>query len=343
MRWHQMLTERQAEILNYIVREHIDTALPVGSDTLVRKFGLGLSSATIRNEMARLEEAGYISHPHTSAGRIPSDKGYRYYVEVLMKEENIGLDRARTIRHQFHQSPGELDDRVHLAASILATAVSNLGVAIAPRARATRLKQVQLIGLHDQTALMVVVLPEGRVRQQTIAFAEPVTQDELTRIANALNEAYSGLTAAEMVRRPEGLATTPELDLVRGVLLAALSSDLAYDHAYLDGVRKLLQQPEFASSDRMLEMLDVLDEHSLPLALPLDQIDDHGISVIIGEENKHEALQHAGVVMGEYSGPGGMSGALGIIGPTRMEYARAIATVRYLSELMTELLERLYR
>src|SRR5437870_3292959 len=158
-----MLTERQAAILNYIVREHIETALPVGSDTLVRKFGLGLSSATIRNEMARLEEAGYISHPHTSAGRIPSDKGYRFYVEVLMREEDIGLDRARTIRHQFHQAAGELDDRVHLAASILAAAVSNLGVAIAPRARATRLKQVQLIVLHDQTALMVVVLPEGRV------------------------------------------------------------------------------------------------------------------------------------------------------------------------------------
>jgi len=337
-----MLTERQAAILDLIVREHVETALPVGSEALVRKYGMGMSSATIRNDMARLEEADYISHPHTSAGRVPSDKGYRFYVEVLMEEEAIGSDRARTIRHQFHQAARELDDHVHLAASVLAAAVSNLGLAIAPRARAARLKQVQLISLTDQTALMVVVLQEGRLRQQTIVLPEPHTQDELTQLLNRLNEAYAGRTARELSELPDE-THLPALRICREALTSVLTNDIAYDHAYLEGLRKLLTQPEFARSDKMLAMLEVLDERNLPQALPLDQIDEGGISVIIGGENHHDALRHAGVVMGEYSGPSGMSGALGIIGPTRMEYARAIATVRYLSELMSELLDDLYR
>lgn len=337
-----MLTERQATILNLIVREHIETALPVGSEALVRKHGLGMSSATIRNEMARLEEAGYISHPHTSAGRVPSDRGYRFFVEVLMEEEAIGLDRARTIRHQFHQAAREIDDHVHLAASVLAAAVSNLGLAIAPRARAARMKQVQLISLTDQTALMVVVLHEGRLRQQTVALPEPHTQDELAQLSNRLNEAFTGRTTHEVTEMADE-AHLPALRICREALTSVLTNDVAYDHAYLEGLRKLLAQPEFARSDKMLAMIEVLDERNLPQALPLDQIDDGGISVIIGGENHHDALRHAGVIVGEYSGPGGMSGTLGIIGPTRMEYARAIATVRYLSELMSELLDDLYR
>ncbi len=337
-----MLTERQSLILDLIVREHVETALPVGSDALVRRHDVGLSSATIRGEMARLEEYGYLSHPHTSAGRIPSDKGYRYFVEALMREEDVGPDYARTVRHQFHQAAHEMDSHVHLAASVLAAAVSNLGVAVAPRARASRLKQVQLVGLNDQTALMVAVLQDGRLRQQTLALPDPHTQEELAQLSNRLNEAYAGLTAAEMTEpsndEPEAVAS-----IWFAAIRSALAGDVAYDHAYLEGLRRLLTQPEFARTDRMLDILDVLDEHQLPLALPLDQLDRGGISVIIGEENRHSALRHAGVVVGEYGGPGGIQGALGIIGPTRMEYARAIAAVRYLSGLMSELLEDLYR
>ena len=130
-----MLSERQATILDLIMREHIDTALPVGSEALVRKYGLRLSSATTRSEMAQLEELGYINHPHTSAGRIPSDRGYRYYVEALMEEEQVTPDMQRTIRHRFHQAEREVEDQVHLAASVLARLVHNAGIAVAPRVR----------------------------------------------------------------------------------------------------------------------------------------------------------------------------------------------------------------
>lgn len=337
-----MLTDRQATILGLVIQEHIATAAPVGSGTLAIKYPLGLSSATIRNEMAKLEEAGFITHPHTSAGRVPSDLGYRHYVEALMREEHISAERERMIRHQFHQSVHDLDDLVQLAASVLANAVQNLGIATSPRAPETRLKHAQLIELSEHNALLIVVTLEGWVRQQTVLLPEAHDQAELLQISHRLNEAFGGSTAGQ-IERAVAEDEPDTVRLCREAIAAALRSEAVQPQAHLDGLRNVLGQPEFARSDRMLAILEALDERNLPFTLPLDEIHGEGISIIIGGENRHDALQRASVVVAPYRGPNGMEGALGVIGPTRMQYARAVATVRYLSELMTELLEAIYR
>src|SRR3990172_1175919 len=155
------LTERRAPLLSLIIREYVDSATPVGSDTMVRRYELPFSSATIRNEMARLEDDGYITHPHTSAGRVPSDKGYRYYVEALMAEEALPWQEQETMRHQFHQSRGVLEEWLRLAAAVLAQAVHNIAVVTTPRAPASRLRHIELVGLQEFMVLFVLVLQEA--------------------------------------------------------------------------------------------------------------------------------------------------------------------------------------
>src|SRR5688572_20378409 len=178
-----MLTDRRSALLNTIVEEYVDTAVPVGSQYIVRKHGMPVSSATVRLEMARLEDEGYISQPHTSAGRVPSDKGYRYYVESLMAEEALPLEELETIRHQFHQAERAMEQWFQLAAAVLAHSVSNFAVVTSPRSRVTRLRHVQMVPMQEITALCVVVLNEARIRQQVVTFREPVAPQSLSLAA----------------------------------------------------------------------------------------------------------------------------------------------------------------
>ena len=187
-----MLTERRAAILQLIVDVYVRSAMPVGSENIVRTHRLGLSSATLRNEMARLEEDGYIRHPHTSSGRVPSDKGYRYYVETLMQDTEIPNEEKLRILHQFHQSSMEISEWLQLAASVLAQAASNLAVVTAPRAISAKLKHLQLVELSEAVALLVLVTEDVKLHQQVVSLPEPLSQDELTRMAARLNQRLAG-------------------------------------------------------------------------------------------------------------------------------------------------------
>jgi heat-inducible transcriptional repressor len=171
-----VLTERRAAILQLIIDDYVRSATPVGSENIVKTHRLELSPATLRNEMARLEEDGYISHPHTSAGRVPSDKGYRYYVETLMQDTDIPHDEKLRILHQFHQASMEMSEWLQLAASVLAQSARNLAVVTAPRASCAKLKHVQVVELSDATALMVLVTEDIKVHQQVVALQEPLGQ-----------------------------------------------------------------------------------------------------------------------------------------------------------------------
>src|SRR3990170_5601380 len=188
-----MLTERRSALLNTIVEEYVDTALPVGSQYIVRKHRMPVSPATVRLEMARLEEDGYITHPHTSAGRVPSDKGYRYYVEALMAEEAVPWQEQETIRHQFHQAGGAVEEWLRLAAAVLAQAVHNIAVVTTPRAPASRLRHIELVSLQEFVALLVLVLQEARVLQRVLAAGESQSQDELTATGHRLTDLFEGL------------------------------------------------------------------------------------------------------------------------------------------------------
>ena len=337
-----MLNERRAQLLSLIIREYVDSAQPVGSETIVRKHELPYSSATIRNEMARLEEEGYISHPHTSAGRVPSDQGYRYYVESLMQENDLSAGVKQTIRHQFHQAGREEDEWIHLAAAVLARAVENAAVVTLPRSPESRLKRIELVGIQDTAALLVLVLHQARVKQQVLLFPEPVEQDELTAISNRLNEVFSGQSATE-VGRSRAQMTQLEWHVANAVREIMDASDRGgYDEAYLDGVRNVLKKPEFATSDKMLTMLEVLEQRNLTRLIPFRQVARDGITVMIGAENEEDAMRDYSVVISPYGMPGGITGAMAVVGPTRMHYPETISTVRFIADLMSEMLATYY-
>jgi heat-inducible transcriptional repressor len=339
-----MLTERQSRILELVIREYVESADPVGSQYIGRKHQLSISPATIRNEMAELEDQGYLTHPHTSAGRLPTGKGYRFYVETLMHEEEVPWETQQTIRHQFHQvGAPDTSGWMHLAASVLAQAVRNAAVVTAPRTAVCRLKHLELVDIHERTALLVLVLDQGRLEQQVLQLDEASTQDALTAAAALLNQRLGGCTAAEIATQDAAIASVERL-VVETVLAVMHGVDEgASDEAYLEGLRHVLSQPEFADSERALGLLELLDERNLTRAIPLRALAQGGVAVIIGAdspslERAGDAMRACSVVVGTYGAPGVASGTLAVFGPMRMRYPRTISTVRYLAGVMSELL-----
>jgi len=343
-----MLTDRRAQILSLIVSEYIDSAVPVGSETMLRRFELPFSSATIRNEMARLEDEGYISHPHTSAGRVPSDRGYRYYVEALMEERDLPWRVKQTIRHQFRQAGREQDEWIQLAAAVLARSVENAAVVTMPRTPESRLKRLEMVGIQDASALLVLVLQQARVKQQVLLFPEPIDQDRLSAIANHLNEAFAGCSADEIAGSAVQL-TQLEWHVANAVHDMLASADHgSYDETYLEGIRNVLSKPEFDTSDKMLNLLEVLERRNIERVIrALDDTgraleDAGGVKVTIGAENQADAMHDYSVVITSYGRPGGARGAMAVLGPTRMRYQETISTVRFMAGLMSEMLAGFY-
>ena len=337
-----MLSDRRAHILEVVVREYVDSATPVGSRTIVRKYGLKASPATIRSEMVRLEEEGYLTQPHTSAGRIPSDMGYRHYVESLMEEEELPDEFKRTIRHQFYQVGPALEAWAQLAAAILARSVENLALVTAPHPARARLHRLELVKAGDVLALLVVVLQEGHLREETLALDRSRSQDELSRTAQRLSSLFAGLSAVEVQQQIVELSPFED-EVTRAVVRILEAEDASsYEPAYLDGLRNVLSQPEFSQPQTMLNFLDVLDEHSLPRLIPFHWAVPGRVTTIIGTENPQDAMQQCSLVVARYGRPGGVTGALGVLGPTRLPYQRATSMVRYIGSLLGELVNLYY-
>ncbi len=332
-----MLTERRQKLLQYIVDEYVQTAQPVGSNMLVEKYKLPVSSATIRNEMAALEEEGYVVQPHTSAGRIPTDAGYRYYVEALMREERLPDDAQQTIRHQFHQAARELEEWARLAAAILASRVRNAAIVTTPHSPEPRMRWLELVGVHDYLALVVVVLQEARVLQQTLSLERSFTQDELTFVARKLNDLLDGKTAAEIRTQQINLAPAESAVLEAAAGLLDSADEAASEPPFVEGLRDLLRQPEFSEGGRLLGLLEAMEERNLPRAIPMPG-DEGNVIITIGGEHPVDEMRGCTVISTRYSGPSGLRGTLSVVGPTRMHYPRSVAMVRYMSSLMEELL-----
>jgi heat-inducible transcriptional repressor len=334
-----VLTERQAAILSMVIDEYIETAEPVSSKALVDRRHLDVSTATIRNEMARLEREGYITHPYTSAGRVPSDRGYRTYVEGLMAEVPVAETERRTVEHQLHQVLGGLEEWLSLTATILSTLVGNVAVVTRPRTVAARLRNAQLVQLTPDTALLVAVMDDGRVRQRLMTLAQPVTQEVLNERAARLNRRLAGTDS------PAAQAFAAELVDVDDVATARAVGELINEQriaeeTYLDGLSSALRQPEFADVDRMLEAVEQLRAYRLRALLePATgaESDPGTIRVVIGSEHGDETMQEWSVVVARY-GDEDARGMVAVIGPTRMPYQRTIPRVRYIAGLMGQLL-----
>ena len=336
-----MLTPRRDKILNIIVEEYISKGLPVSSEIVARR-GLGVSTATVRNEMMGLEEGGYIAQPHTSAGRVPMEKGYRHYIETLMGYARLTQADQLMIRHQFHQVERVVEEWARLAAAILSGMVHNAALVTLPKTVEARLKHLELVSLHELFVLLVLVLKEAKLRQQVLTLEEGISQEELSASARQLTSTYTGLSASQISAKNKKL--TPLEERVTKAIVEIMESEEQeeYEEPYVDGLRHMLRQPEFASSEKMAALMEVIEQKSLLKSFLPRVIRGEGVQVFIGRENKEKAMRDCSVIVTRYGIPGEVGGAIGVMGPIRMEYDLAIPTVRFLSKVMSELVGDLY-
>ncbi len=339
----ERLTERQERILDFIVRDYIDTATPVGSRAVVDREDLGVSSATVRKEMAQLEQLGYLTHPHTSAGRIPTADGYRYFVEHLMKEATLSLSEQRTIEHQFHQVDMELEQWLRLSATILASRASTASLVTAPRTGRSRLKRLELIPTSETTALLLLVLQEGTVRRRIVNLGGLGPREALRTLANDLNALLIDLDSEGV--RGKAAQLRPVQEEV-GEHIADLMDDVDLQHRpelYRYGFAHILRQPEFAAADKIEKVVTVLEQPGYLESILTEVGPSHpGVQIIIAGENRWPEISDFSLVLARYGLGWRVTGVVGIMGPTRMPYGRNIPMVSYMANLMSKLVRGWY-
>jgi len=336
-----MLSDRSETILKSIVGQYIVKATPVPSQSIINDFELAVSSATIRNEMAHLEQEGYITRPHPSAGSIPMDKGYRYYVETLSDIE-LPLAEQLLVSHLFHQVERELEDWLSLAATLTAQLVQNVAVVTLPKPANCRFRHLELVALKDSLALVVLVLYGALLRQQLITFDQAISQEELSAIANKLNDAYADKTRAKISAKKIKLAAAEQL--VADCLLKIMQDEdeQEYEHFNLDGLHFTLNQPEFRRGEGGQALTALVDGRNLMQTITPQDLASSQLQVIIGKENRAETIQECSVVINKYGLPEEAVGVISVVGPTRMPYARTISAVHYISSVLSQMVAELY-
>lgn len=333
----QPLTERQERILDLVIRSYIRTGVAVGSKALVELHELGVSSATVRNELAALGEMGYLVQMHTSAGRIPTEAGYRYFVQKLLGEFRLPIHEQQMIRHQFHQARLDMNQWMQLAAAILAHTSRGASFVTAPQRRINRFKHLQLIVTQGRLVLMVLVMGGGEVNQQMLTLAEPLPQARLSAVAQRLNELYSNASFDEMLFLSRDLDTleTEISQLILDVIKRADSR--AISDIYRDGLVNLLEDEGTRQAVRVLEERTLLAD----VISGTQTAESRGVQVLIGGEGRWEELKDCTIILSRY-GMMEQSGTVAVIGPTRMPYGRNVAAVRYVADLMSGLVYEYY-
>jgi len=334
------LTERQKMILLLLIRDYIETAQPVGSKRLVERFHLALSPATVRNEMSALTEMGYLRQPHTSAGRVPAEEGYRVFVGQMVHKAELPTSVQNTISHQFFQARPDVDQWMTLAASVLAYQSQGVSLVTAPHAEIIRFKHIELISTQGRQVLMVIVMDGGEVKQQVLTLAEPVPQTRLTQVAGRLNSLLVGLSM-DAIAALSSRADALEQDIIT-LLVQDMKriSESASGEIYTDGLTNVLGEPEFAESDEARWAMHLFEERSTLqdlIARASTNSSVGGLQVLIGGEGGWEELRQCSMVIARYGAPGLVTGTLGVLGPMRMSYARTIPTVRYVAGLLSNL------
>jgi heat-inducible transcriptional repressor len=340
------LTPRQREVLRLLVEEYVASANPVGSGTLLKLGSMGVSSATVRNELSLLEDLGYVQQPHTSAGRVPTVKGYRYFIEQLMSDVELPAPYRRMIGHQFHQIRLNMDQWLQLTATVLAHTTGSASLVTSPHAERARLKHIQLIATHDTLLLVVLVLQDGSIYQEMMAVDEVVTQERLTQLSNQLNALFRHQTAqdirATVASGDAGFSGWPERVVE---WLAARMEDVdvrTIDEIYQAGLANVLEQPEFGDVTSFRRLVDMMEQRHRLERILARTLGTSGVQIIIGGEGPFKEIYDVSMVLSPYGIRHKVSGVLGIVGPTRMPYARVVSTVRYVARMMDGLIDEVY-
>jgi len=335
-----VLTERQKLILNAIVQDYVFSAEPIGSRALSKHDNIQFSAATIRNEMSDLEEMGYLSQPHTSAGRIPSQKGYRFYVDHLLSQVDVSPNHVEVLREVFRQRIDELERVLQQTAAVLSQLTQYTSIVLGPKSSGESVRQVQLIPLASGKAVAILVTNTGTVMNKHVHIPADLSPDELVRMVSMLNERLSG-TPLSRLRSTMYKEVSSELSSImeryEGMVefldeLTDVSKPVA--NVFIEGTINMLAQPEFRDIDKVRPLLALFERADMARDVLPDQA---GLQVRIGRENAVETLEDCSVVSAAYTLDGVPVGKIGIIGPTRMNYARVIQILEYTSGALSHL------
>lgn len=336
------LTERRKAVLRLVVQEYVRTAQPVGSAAGALQAQLDVSPATIRNDLAALESLGLLTHPHTSAGRIPTDAGYRYYVHNLMPSADLPAAEQNAMRQELALVRQDPDLWVSAGTAMLARTAQGAALATAPRSVRNRFKHMELVALYGVKVLMVLVLQDGAVKQQTFDLDLPLEQSALSQTSNEINDRLAGHDAAEIAGALEKL--TPFAQQVAQVVSTSIqSSDTQLSgQIYREGLAQVLEEPEFAEGDPVRRIVRVFEQRSL-----LDQIvgemeEGDDLRILIAGDGRVPELRDISLIISRYGAGDRASGVLGVVGPVRMAYGRSVGAVRFVAGLMSEIVEDLY-
>jgi heat-inducible transcriptional repressor len=335
------LTRRQENILGFVVRSYTESHKPVSSQQIAEQAKLQVSSATIRNELATLEDLGYIAQPHTSAGRIPTENGYRYFVKHLINNGDLSRSDQSRISVRLESSPLASEAWMRTAASALARTAGSAALVTQPIAETSRFKHLELIAIQGRLVLMVLVLQGGTVAQEYLNLAEVVLQQRLSEVAGRINVLCQDLTANDVRMKGTALGLL-EREITEVVADRMERSDSSQVRVFRDGLSEIV--PTFSTAEGQQQVIRALEERAF-IHMILNDILMPGmgpVQVIIAGEGRWEAVNHLTMVLSRYGIAGQVSGAVGVLGPTHINYGRAISTVKYVAGKMTDMLQTLY-
>lgn len=341
------LGERKARILAAVVQDYIETAEPIGSEALAQRYNFGVKPATIRNELAAISEMGYLRQPHTSAGRVPSDLGYRYYVDELMPTSTLEPEVSCRARESYEPMESEIDSILQQTCRILSAITCYTSMATPPQMETICINQAALLAVGTGKLLIITVLNSGRIDHRYIDHKAEIKPSELVMLGNLINERFCGIELADFSEKakqelPSGLQPllwlyNRAVTAMRQALAAATNKNI-----YLDGTSNMLRQPEFLAGNRIAAILDALEERRTLFQVLSSAILGRDVTVIIGSENRLSEMQECSVVVSRYMLGDKVCGSIGVVGPTRMDYSHTVAAVRFMAENLSELLTSLY-
>ncbi|MGH9187424.1 MAG: heat-inducible transcriptional repressor HrcA [Acidimicrobiales bacterium] len=328
-----MLDERKAAILRAVVEEYIETAQPVGSGHVTRAPGVQVSSATVRNDMAALEQEGYLRQPHTSAGRVPTEKGYRYFVDTLSMPAQLKSASAQQVRTFFAGAHGELEQMLHDTTRLLSDITDYASVVVGPQTEAARIRSVQLVGLNPRVALAVLVLSNGVVEKRTIEFDEDTGEERLAAATAHMTSHLVGGSAGDLEASLVATGDAAADKVVRAALAALRGAvDADPEQVYVGGTSRMAVA--FDAVETVRQVLAILEQQYLVVVLLRDVL-DRGLQVAIGTETGMEPLSECSLVVAPYAIEGESAGTIGVLGPTRMNYPQALAAVAVVSKRLS--------
>ncbi len=339
------LDNRKKKILTAVIKDYVVTAEPVGSKTLVEKYDLKISPATVRNELARLEDLGYLKQPHTSAGRIPSDLGYRFFVDSIAENEPLPAEERLTISHFFSSIDYEIEELVKETSSILTKLTNYVSLVFSPALTFDKLKHLDLILLHKRSVMLVAITKSGMVAKKVIDLVVDNDYANISRYQSILNEKLVSLKTSE-IKDVAFLEVQDEKDRENLLHIVKSLFELMVDHdlerVYHDGTLELLSQPEFESLNRVQKLVSTIEKNFEVLEILTEAANEYQPVVRIGKENSTQEMDGCSLIATSYKVEGEPLGALGIIGPTRMDYQRSISAVQYIADRLSNFLENVH-